>query len=90
MGDRSDFSTIPMVRSPFTDMATLYVWERYPGGIGFSRKIFDSFDNILTAAKELLLQCECDNGCPSCVGPQVEVGEKGKQNVGKLLKELSG
>ncbi|MBN1561925.1 DEAD/DEAH box helicase [candidate division KSB1 bacterium] len=88
MGDRSDISSLPMVRSPFTDRATIYIWEQVPGGVGQSKKLYHSFDNIIAAGRELILHCGCQNGCPSCVGPQLEVGEKGKDVALNLLDFL--
>jgi DEAD/DEAH box helicase domain-containing protein len=37
---------------------------------------------------ELVESCECDDGCPSCVGPGGEGGSGGKRETLALLKEL--
>jgi DEAD/DEAH box helicase domain-containing protein len=63
-----------MIRSPFTDRPTLYLYDACPGGVGFSRRIFLQFDEIRTAAHQHLLACPCPNGCPACVGAPVQVG----------------
>ena len=42
-------------------------------------------DDLLQAAKQLILECKCKSGCPSCVGPVLEVGELGKDSALKLL-----
>jgi DEAD/DEAH box helicase domain-containing protein len=89
MGDRRDFSALPMVKSPFSERPTIYLWEHFPGGIGFSKKLFLIFDQILVAAKEMLSNCKCLYGCPSCVGPALEIGEKGKEATLKILNYLS-
>jgi DEAD/DEAH box helicase domain-containing protein len=89
MSDRNDISSLPMVRSPFSEKPTIYIWERYPGGIGLSKKLFHSFDNVIKAGREVVLSCGCQAGCPSCVGPQLEVGEKSKKVALSLLSYLS-
>jgi ATP-dependent helicase YprA (DUF1998 family) len=37
---------------------------------------------------KLISKCECRNGCPSCVGPAKDVGEKSKEVALALLKEI--
>jgi DEAD/DEAH box helicase domain-containing protein len=85
MSDRSDISALPMVRSPFSEKPSIYIWEHYPGGTGLSKKVYHSFENIKIASSDALQSCTCEVGCPSCVGPQVQVGEKGKAVAMALL-----
>ena len=42
----------------------------------------------LENALEIVDGCVCENGCPSCVGPVLEVGELGKAHARAILKEL--
>lgn len=46
----------------------IFIYDRYPGGLGFARKCYDLVEEILTATLELIEECPCENGCPSCVG----------------------
>ncbi len=85
MTDPKDLRTIPMLQSPFSGRPTIYIYEHTPGGVGYSRKIFGLHDELLKAAKTLIHSCGCQSGCPSCVGPVLEVGEKGKESALKLL-----
>ncbi len=85
MTDPRDLRTVPMLRSPFTGKSTIYVYEHTPGGVGYSQKIFGLHESLLRAARELIHTCRCSKGCPSCVGPVLEVGEKGKASALKLL-----
>jgi DEAD/DEAH box helicase domain-containing protein len=39
-------------------------------------------------ALELVIECPCEDGCPSCVGPAGENGVGGKQETVAILKEL--
>ncbi len=86
--DPKDVSAVPMVRAPFSSLPTIYIYDLYPGGIGISRKIYDIDEHIFKAARELITQCVCKTGCPSCVGPPLEVGKTGKEFALKLLDYL--
>lgn len=46
----------------------VYVYDRYPGGLGFALKAFELLDEIMEAALDLIDHCACSRGCPSCVG----------------------
>src|SRR5436305_2066289 len=56
----------------------LYLYDAYPGGIGQSGPLYRMTAQLLAQTMELLDGCRCDAGCPSCVGPVGEVGERGK------------
>ena len=46
----------------------LYFYERYPRGLGFTERVFDSLDEVMEAASRNLAECACADGCPMCVG----------------------
>ncbi|MFQ5707227.1 MAG: DEAD/DEAH box helicase [bacterium] len=85
MCDPKDLRALPMVRAPLTQRPTIYVYDNHAGGVGFSRKLFHLHDELKQAALELIDECGCDSGCPSCVGPTLEVGEKGQESALALL-----
>lgn len=58
---------------------TLFLYDNYPGGMGFSPQIFDSFPLLLERTHHMLTQCPCSSGCPSCVGPPQEVGSRSRE-----------
>ena len=66
----------------------LYLYDNYPGGIGQSAPLFRLTPRLLRQTAELLAGCGCDAGCPSCVGPVGEVGERGKEVAARILGEL--
>ncbi len=66
----------------------LYLYDSYPGGIGQSAPLYRLSPRMLTEAARLLAACECEAGCPSCVGPAGEVGERGKEVASRILAEL--
>ncbi len=90
MTDPMDLRTVPMLRAPFSSKPTVYVYEHTPGGVGYSKKIFGLHDHILEAARDLIRSCGCAGGCPSCVGPLLEVGSKGKESALRILEAGMG
>jgi DEAD/DEAH box helicase domain-containing protein len=66
----------------------LFLYDNYPGGIGQSAALFKLTRPLLEGAAKLLASCKCETGCPSCVGPIGEVGERGKEVAGRVLAEL--
>ncbi len=66
----------------------LYLYDNYPGGIGQSAPLFRLAPRLLKGALKLVQTCPCESGCPSCVGPIGEVGERGKEVAGRILREL--
>jgi len=48
--------------------STLIVYDRYPGGLGYCQKGFRYRDDLLRICHEMVAQCDCVEGCPSCVG----------------------
>jgi DEAD/DEAH box helicase domain-containing protein len=67
----------------------IYLYDKYPGGIGLSEPLFRMSDSLLEKTQRLIANCPCASGCPSCVGPIGEVGEKGKEVALEILRRLS-
>jgi len=67
---------------------TLYIYDAYPGGIGLSQPLFGMHDVLLTRTRELIAECQCEKGCPSCVGPVGEASERAKEAELEILKRL--
>ena len=66
----------------------LFLYDAYPGGIGQSAPLFRLTSKLLAHTADLLTQCPCEAGCPSCVGPVGEVGERGKEAAAAFLAAL--
>lgn len=88
MCDPRDLRSISQVRAPFTEKPTVYIYENIPGGVGLSEKLFIEHERLFEACFEHVKFCPCDEGCPSCIGPPMEVGEGGKDGVLKLLEYM--
>lgn len=84
----SDLRAISQVRAPFTEQPTIYIYENIPGGVGLSEKLFTESERLFEAAREQITHCVCRAGCPTCVGPSMEVGEEGKEGALKLLEYM--
>jgi DEAD/DEAH box helicase domain-containing protein len=66
----------------------LYVYDAYPGGIGFSEPLYHAYDALIAQTRELIEACPCENGCPSCVGPAGEKSERAKEVALAILAQL--
>ncbi|HOK45706.1 MAG TPA: DUF1998 domain-containing protein, partial [Bryobacteraceae bacterium] len=66
----------------------LFLYDNYPGGIGQSAPLFQMSGKLLEHAVALLAGCPCESGCPSCVGPVGEIGERGKEAATRILAAL--
>lgn len=86
MCDPRDINISTYVHYPKTDKPTIFIYDNYPNGIGLSRRLMDIFYDILIETGELITGCPCKNGCPSCVGPALDVGVHGKENALNLIK----
>jgi DEAD/DEAH box helicase domain-containing protein len=49
----------------------IFLYDRYPGGVGFAARAKDLLDEIMRAALDVIRKCPCETGCPSCVGAAV-------------------
>ncbi len=87
MCDPEDVGVKAEIRSPHTKEPTIFIYDRVPAGIGFAEKLYLVHDQVLDAAEELVRDCGCAEGCPSCVGPLGEVGARGKGNALRLIVE---
>ncbi len=70
MCDPRDIGVAERVRDPHFECPALYIYDSYPGGSGLAEAFLTKFAQILRAARELVHDCPCEEGCPSCVGPR--------------------
>ena len=66
MCDRSDIGGV--VDSRNLGKAAVFLYDRYPGGLGFVEHAFRRPADVFEAARALVTECPCETGCPSCVG----------------------
>jgi DEAD/DEAH box helicase domain-containing protein len=65
---------------------TIFIYDNYPGGIGFSDPLFRMHDELVTATRRLIADCECAAGCPACVGPAGLTGPLAKTVALRILE----
>ena len=76
-------------QAEFSAEPTIFIYDNYPGGIGFSEPLFSMHDVLLAKTRELIDGCPCDSGCPSCVGPEGATGPRAKEVASSLLRDLA-
>jgi DEAD/DEAH box helicase domain-containing protein len=88
MGDPRDLRAVSQVRAPFTELPTLFLYDNFPGGVGYSQEIYRIYHDVFQAARSVIADCRCSDGCPSCIGPIQHNGEPGKLPALQLLEVI--
>ena len=83
-----DVAVLYQVKSPITDKPTVILYDNCPGGVGLAQKAYSMQNLLLEKALQIVTDCPCEHGCPSCAGPVVEIGLDGKRTAVILLREL--
>jgi DEAD/DEAH box helicase domain-containing protein len=65
--DRGDLGSAWYAMYPTTFAPAIFIFDRTPGGVGLSEKLFDSLTGWLSGAYQLLTSCTCEEGCPACL-----------------------
>jgi DEAD/DEAH box helicase domain-containing protein len=66
----------------------VFIYDNYPGGIGFSEALYRMHEALLESTRRLIGGCECESGCPSCVGPVGHSGSLAKEAALAVLDLL--
>ncbi len=75
---------------PVEGLPTITLYDRVPGGVGLSVRLYELHDELLAAALDVVRRCPCAVGCPGCVGPTGEVGPDAKSLTRQLLEVIVG
>jgi len=54
-------------RNPLQEGGTIFIYDAYEGGIGIAEGVYDFLDELLESTYELISDCDCEEGCPSCI-----------------------
>lgn len=73
MAERDDIDVIISNNAMIPDgrddeVVSLYIYDKYVGGLGYSEKIYELIPKILENAIKMVKGCPCEDGCPACVG----------------------
>ncbi len=68
----------------------IYIYDGYPGGVGLAESLYEKRSGIFESVLEVLEQCSCKSGCPSCVGPGAKIDSNHRKVAAYMLKKLTG
>jgi len=89
--DRNDIGGVSTPLHPDTGKAQIFIYDAYPGGIGIAEKGFEMITELWEATRNVIAECPCEDGCPSCVqSPKCGNNNKplDKAAAGVILREL--
>jgi len=84
MTDPRDIGMAENLKENITGFPTLFLYDRYPGGVGLSDRLYEIKQRLLQASLQRVQECDCENGCPSCVGPE----RYNKTNTTRFLNDV--
>jgi len=86
-GEQGDETALTRTGIPSTlsEEPRIFIYDNYPGGIGFSEPLFQMHEDLLGRTRELIAGCECQHGCPGCVGPVGNTGPLAKLVALRIL-----
>ncbi|HEY5040056.1 MAG TPA: Zn-binding domain-containing protein, partial [bacterium] len=65
--DRWDLGGISTPAHPQVPQPVIFIYDGYPGGVGLTDRAYETMEELLTTTYEMVRDCECEEGCPSCV-----------------------
>lgn len=75
--DRNDIGGICFPYHPQVEKSVIFIYDGYPGGVGLAQKGFDVIKDLFEKTLSHVSECECDEGCPSCIhSPKCGSGNK--------------
>jgi DEAD/DEAH box helicase domain-containing protein len=88
MCDPSDLHVVAQIKAVHNNKPTIFLYDRYPGGVGLAKKIYETMNSVLLEAIKLLSTCPCNKGCPSCIGTE-SISNSIKKDTYLLLTKLA-
>jgi DEAD/DEAH box helicase domain-containing protein len=89
-GAEGDNPDLTRMGEPVTlaDEPRIFIYDNYPGGIGFSEPLFAMDAELQRRTRDLIAGCQCQQGCPGCVGPIGNTGPLAKTVALRILDLL--
>ncbi|MBW7858407.1 MAG: DUF1998 domain-containing protein, partial [Leptonema sp. (in: Bacteria)] len=87
MCDPKDIRFHAEVRNPTFALPCIYSVDNFPGGLELSYYVLVNLSVIADAAYQHVSNCNCDDGCPACIGLSEEKNVKPLVLV--VLKQLA-
>lgn len=91
--DRFDVAGISIPRHPQVRGPAIFLYDGHPGGIGISRSVFPQLESLLEATGRVVTECDCEQGCPSCVhSPRCGSGNRplDKRGTSRVVRLILG
>jgi DEAD/DEAH box helicase domain-containing protein len=67
MCDRWDIGGLSIAMHPDTGHPTIFIYDGFEGGIGISENLYTTIEKLFAKTLQLIDNCECKDGCPSCI-----------------------
>ncbi len=67
MCDRWDIGGLSTSLHPNTGKPTIFIYDGFEGGIGISEALYAKINELWEKTLQLIENCECEEGCPSCI-----------------------
>jgi DEAD/DEAH box helicase domain-containing protein len=84
--DRWDIGGISTTHHPSTGELTAFVYDGYPGGVGYAARGYHTAEEWLSATRDAIAACPCLEGCPKCVqSPKCGNGNNPLDKVGAAI-----
>lgn len=90
MCDPADLYVVPQRKAVHSGLPTIFLYDRYPGGVGLSEEVYKHFQEVLSEAELLIEGCPCELGCPSCIGAGEDLGMNSKRLSMTLIGMMKG
>ena len=84
--DPRDLGVSERIRDPHFEKPCLFFYDQYPGGIGLSEGFLRDLPRIARGAREVVDNCPCASGCPSCIGAPEE--QQGTVNAKTAVRQF--
>ncbi|PYZ98178.1 ATP-dependent helicase [Alteribacter lacisalsi] len=89
MCDKNDLHAVPQIKAVHSEQPAVFLYDRYPGGVGLSEQVYKNLDSTLAAAESFVRSCPCEKGCPTCTGSAaVEFDDDSPASKSLVLKLL--
>lgn len=85
-----DIGVVSEQNSAYSQQPTITIYDHAPGGLGLAEQLFEIHTELLKAALDMVNDCPCSDGCPTCVGPSGELETDTKKLTIILIRAMLG